>query len=84
MFRGYWRQSRSDREAFTEDGFFRTGDLGTLDDDGYLHIVGRSKELIVLAGGKNIFPDEVETVYAESPLDPRGRGAGAERPPGRA
>ena len=75
---------RRPREAFTADGFFRTGDLGRLDDDGYLHIVGRSKELIVLAGGKNIFPEEVETVYGDSRADPRGRGAGAQRPPGRA
>ena len=83
VFRGYWHNPEATREAFTADGFFRTGDLGAIDADGYLHIVGRSKELIVLAGGKNIFPDEVETVYAESALDPRARGPGAERPPGR-
>ena len=67
VFRGYWHNPEATREAFTAEGFFRTGDLGYLDVEGYLHIVGRSKELIVLAGGKNIFPDEVEAVYAESP-----------------
>jgi long-chain acyl-CoA synthetase len=67
VFRGYWHNPEATREAFTADGFFRTGDLGQLDAEGYLHIVGRSKELIVLAGGKNIFPEEVEAVYAESP-----------------
>jgi long-chain acyl-CoA synthetase len=68
VFDGYWRNPEATAESFTADGFFRTGDLGYLDADGYLHIVGRSKEMIVLAGGKNIFPEEVEAVFAESPL----------------
>ncbi|HSA83123.1 MAG TPA: AMP-binding protein [Geminicoccaceae bacterium] len=68
VFEGYWHNPEATAEAFTADGFFRTGDLGYLDAEGYLHIGGRSKELIVLAGGKNIFPEEVEAVYAESPL----------------
>ncbi len=68
VFEGYWKNPEATREAFTEDGFFRTGDLGYVDPEGYLHIVGRSKELIVLADGKNVFPEEVEAVYAESPL----------------
>ncbi len=68
VFAGYWHNPEATREAFTAEGFFRTGDLGCLDAEGYLHIVGRSKELIVLAGGKNIFPEEVEAVYADSPL----------------
>jgi long-chain acyl-CoA synthetase len=62
VFAGYWDNPEATEEAFTEDGFFRTGDLGYLDDR-YLYIVGRSKELIVLSGGKNIFPEEVEAVY---------------------
>ena len=83
VFAGYWHNPEATREAFTGDGFFRTGDLGRLDAEGYLHIVGRSKELIVLAGGKNIFPEEVEAVYADSPtihelavLDQGGRLVG--------
>ena len=68
VFEGYWHNPEATAEAFTADGFFRTGDLGHLDGEGYLHIGGRSKELIVLAGGKNIFPDEVEAVYGESAL----------------
>jgi long-chain acyl-CoA synthetase len=67
VFDGYWHNPEATREAFTADGFFRTGDLGYREADGYLYIVGRSKELIVLAGGKNVFPEEVEAVYAESP-----------------
>lgn len=64
VFAGYWQNEDSTREAFTSDGWFRTGDLGFLDDDGFLHIVGRSKEVIVLPDGKNVFPEEVEPCYA--------------------
>ena len=68
VFEGYWHNPEATEQSFTADGFFRTGDLGYLDAERYLHIVGRSKELIVLAGGKNVFPEEVEAVYGESPL----------------
>jgi long-chain acyl-CoA synthetase len=68
VFRGYFENPEATAESFTADGFFRTGDLGYVDDDGYLRIGGRSKELIVLSGGKNIFPDEVEKVYGASGL----------------
>jgi long-chain acyl-CoA synthetase len=68
VFAGYWQNPEATEGSFSDDGFFETGDLGFLDDDGYLHIAGRSKELIVLGGGKNIFPDEVEAVYAGSDL----------------
>jgi malonyl-CoA/methylmalonyl-CoA synthetase len=55
----YWEQPEATAEAFTEDGWFRTGDLGTFDEDGYLSIIGRSKELII-TGGFNVYPREVE------------------------
>jgi long-chain acyl-CoA synthetase len=67
VFGGYFENPEATATSFTEDGFFRTGDLGYLDDD-FLFIVGRSKELIVLAGGKNVFPEEVEAVYGETGL----------------
>lgn len=54
--------------AFTEDGWFRTGDLGRVDDEGYVWVTGRLKEMIVLAGGKNVFPEPLETVYRASPV----------------
>jgi malonyl-CoA/methylmalonyl-CoA synthetase len=56
---GYWERPDATAEAFTSDGWFRTGDLGLLDDDGYLTLVGRSKELII-TGGYNVYPREVE------------------------
>jgi malonyl-CoA/methylmalonyl-CoA synthetase len=59
VFGGYRNRPESDREAFTDDGWFRTGDLGALDADGYLTLVGRAKELII-SGGFNVYPREVE------------------------
>ena len=68
VFSGYWKNPDETRRAFTEDGWFKTGDLGWIDKRGYLHIAGRSKEVIVLPDGKNVFPDEVEDEFAESAL----------------
>lgn len=66
IFRGYWQRPDATAEAFTDDGWFRTGDLGVLDDDGYLRIVGRSKDLII-TGGYNVYPREVEDVLRQHP-----------------
>ncbi|MFW6640452.1 AMP-dependent synthetase/ligase [Nocardiopsis algeriensis] len=57
---GYWGNEKATKEAFTEDGFYRSGDLGSLDDDGFLSITGRKKEIIVTAGGKNVAPAVLE------------------------
>jgi len=66
VFRGYWERPEATVEAFTDDGFFRTGDIGTLDDDGRLRLVGRASELII-TGGYNVYPREVEDVLREHP-----------------
>ncbi len=66
-FSGYRDNPEANRMAFTEDGWFRTGDLGRVDADGYVYITGRAKEMIVLGGGKNVFPEEVEKVLSDSP-----------------
>jgi malonyl-CoA/methylmalonyl-CoA synthetase len=63
VLRSYWERPDATAEAFTEDGWFRTGDLGQFDPDGYLRIVGRSKELII-TGGFNVYPREVEETLA--------------------
>jgi malonyl-CoA/methylmalonyl-CoA synthetase len=63
---GYWRNQRATRAAFDDDGWFRSGDIGQLDEDGYLGIVGRAKELII-TGGYNVYPREVEDVLRGHP-----------------
>lgn len=64
VFSGYRNQADQTRAAFSEDGWFRTGDLGWLDDDGHLHVSGRASTLIVTTGGENIQPDDLEARYA--------------------
>jgi malonyl-CoA/methylmalonyl-CoA synthetase len=66
VFPGYWRREAATAEAFTPDGWFRSGDVGAFDPDGYLRIVGRSKELII-SGGFNVYPREVEDVVMTHP-----------------
>ncbi len=63
---GYWQRDDLTQEAFTPDGWLRTGDLGNIDDDGFLHITGRIKE-IVIRGGENIAPIEIENVAYRHP-----------------
>ncbi len=66
VFQGYWQMPEKTAEELREDGFFITGDLGKFDSDGYLHIVGRSKDLII-SGGFNIYPKEIELVLDDQP-----------------
>jgi len=63
---GYYQNPEANREAFTEDGWFRTGDLGRFDKGGHLFIVGRKKDIIKLPSGKNVFPEDVESHYGRS------------------
>ncbi len=66
VFKGYWRQPQKTAEAFTPDGWFRTGDLGLREPDGYFTLKGRARDLII-TGGYNVYPPEVELVLAEHP-----------------
>jgi malonyl-CoA/methylmalonyl-CoA synthetase len=66
VFKGYWQMPAKTAEEFRPDGFFRTGDLGRLDADGYLQIIGRQKDLII-SGGYNVYPKEVELLLDEVP-----------------
>ncbi|CAB5059557.1 unannotated protein [freshwater metagenome] len=68
VMRGYWQNDAANKEVFTEDGYFRSGDLGKLDDNGFLYIVGRKKELIVTSGGKNVAPAPLEDRLRAHPL----------------
>ena len=66
VFKGYWQMPEKTAEEFTEDGYFKTGDVGRLDSEGYVSIVGRSKDLII-SGGYNVYPKEIESVIDELP-----------------
>jgi malonyl-CoA/methylmalonyl-CoA synthetase len=66
VFAGYWRMPEKTKEEFSADGWFRTGDVGMVDDLGYVTIVGRSKDLII-SGGYNVYPAEIEGALNELP-----------------
>jgi malonyl-CoA/methylmalonyl-CoA synthetase len=66
VFAGYWRMPERNREEFTGDGYFRTGDMGSVSADGYVTIAGRSKDLII-SGGYNVYPKEIELAIDELP-----------------
>lgn len=66
VFSGYWKMAEKTAEEFRADGFFITGDMGCIDDQGYLQIIGRSKDLII-SGGYNIYPKEIELLLDEQP-----------------
>ena len=68
VMRGYWQNDAANKEVFTDDGYFRSGDLGALDSEGFLTITGRKKELIVTAGGKNVAPAVLEDRVRAHPL----------------
>jgi fatty-acyl-CoA synthase len=66
VMRGYWNDAAATAAALTTDGWFRTGDLARIDEDGYYWVVGRSKDVII-SGGENIYPAELENVLADCP-----------------
>ena len=77
---GYFRQEEATRALIDEDGWLRTGDVGELDDDGYLRIVDRKKELIITSSGKNVSPANIEGLLKEHPLVGQALAYGDNRP----
>ena len=70
----------SSEDSFTEDGWYRTGDLGRIDDDGFLYIIGRKKDLIITAGGKNVSPGPIEEVIKRCEFVSQALVLGDKRP----
>ena len=66
VFKAYWRMPEKTRDEFTDDGYFKTGDVGNIDERGYIAIVGRSKDLII-SGGYNVYPAEIEACINDMP-----------------
>jgi long-chain acyl-CoA synthetase len=77
---GYYRDPNGTAELLDADGWLHTGDVGTLDEDGYLRIVDRKKELIITAGGKNVSPANIENLLKEHPLIGQAIAFGDRRP----
>jgi long-chain acyl-CoA synthetase len=65
--KGYLNNPEANGAAFTADGWFRTGDLGFIDHDGFLFVTGRTKEVLVLGGGKKVMPEDLERIYGSAP-----------------
>jgi long-chain acyl-CoA synthetase len=80
VFREYWRNPEATKETFTDDGWFRTGDLGEIDDEGFVRITGRAKDIIITAGGKNLTPANLENDLQQSRWISRAVMYGDRRP----
>ena len=80
VFPKYHKNDEATEDSFTEDGWYRTGDLGRIDDDGFLYIIGRKKDLIITAGGKNVSPGPIEEVIKRCEFVSQALVLGDKRP----
>ncbi len=80
IMRGYWKKEEATREVLEEDGWFHSGDIGIIDDQGFLKITDRKKDIIVTAGGKNVAPQNIENLLKQSPWISQAMVHGDKRP----
>jgi long-chain acyl-CoA synthetase len=80
VFAGYYKDEAATREVLGEDGWLRSGDIGALDEDGFLTITDRKKDILVTAGGKNVAPQNLENALKASPLISQALVVGDRRP----
>ncbi|MEO6419189.1 MAG: AMP-dependent synthetase/ligase, partial [Polyangiaceae bacterium] len=80
IMRGYWKKEEATREVLEEDGWFHSGDIGVIDDQGFLKITDRKKDIIVTAGGKNVAPQNIENLLKQSPWISQAMVHGDKRP----
>jgi long-chain acyl-CoA synthetase len=80
VFAGYWNNEEATKTALPGDGWLHTGDVGTIDEDGFLTVTDRKKDIIVTAGGKNVSPQNIENALKASPLVSQALVVGDRRP----
>jgi long-chain acyl-CoA synthetase len=80
VFAGYYKDEEATREVLADDGWLRSGDLGSIDDDGFIHITDRKKDILVTAGGKNVAPQNLENALKTHPLISQALVVGDRRP----
>jgi long-chain acyl-CoA synthetase len=80
VFAGYYKDEEATREVLADDGWLRSGDLGSIDDDGFIHITDRKKDILVTAGGKNVAPQNLENALKTAPLISQALVVGDRRP----
>jgi long-chain acyl-CoA synthetase len=80
VFAGYYKDDEATREVLGEDGWLRTGDVGSIDEDGFIHITDRKKDILVTAGGKNVAPQNLENALKTAPLVSQALVVGDRRP----
>jgi long-chain acyl-CoA synthetase len=80
VFAGYYKDEEATREVLDDDGWLRSGDLGSIDEDGFIHITDRKKDILVTAGGKNVAPQNLENALKTAPLISQALVVGDRRP----
>ena len=80
MFAGYYKDPEATREVLGADGWLRSGDIGAIDDDGFIRITDRKKDILVTAGGKNVAPQNLENALKSAPIVSQALVVGDNRP----